>query len=687
MNKDALSRALTQSRLEQQKRDEEESRKTALKLEEELNREAALKLEAEELRNYEQQEEQRRQREISNEAHRQREASELRQREELELSQQRRQETERQKRERDQEWQISQDRIQREHEPRMEALRREGIAVRQQRREHREQQEQRKAALERIREANEREFQAEKQRQEEFNRQEDLHWQEAPGSGAKDQADINAVSQEQPPLVNGGLDDDLALAKAVQESLRTTANEQGRVPRPYAFGPEATTWSPYDNGDGACPHNETEHGRESRPYAFGPGTTTWSPHDNRTGAYPHSEAEQGRESRLYAFGPGATTGFSPDNGNVTNPETETEQGRESRPYAFGPGATTWSSYNNDTDTNAHNDAVERSEFWRYLYREYERRLAEGEAERKAAAKARAPAARNAQVQHAQGPCSGKSPPQPMKSGKQGTTSVCYICGDKVERQSSLIMGCAKHHAYCRDCLVHLCKSAISDSATYPAKCCGTALKLSPYVIDLLGPEVITEYRNAGIRFGDKNRTFCHKCGKYLERNCGNKEDQVRHCKDCAVYTCTKCGERAHPGRCEMRPLPKADSGIRAAPMSGEPQNRNTAVETTSELEKRMRIERDNELALHKLAKDKQWVRCPFCNAMIEPEIGACPHTSCRCGKEVCVICGVRWGNCRHASQWQSAHPVPWYSQWDNEVEARARKGRTDERMGLNTGGW
>lgn len=53
----------------------------------------------------------------------------------------------------------------------------------------------------------------------------------------------------------------------------------------------------------------------------------------------------------------------------------------------------------------------------------------------------------------------------------------------------------------------------------------------------------------------------------------------------------------------------------------------------------------DDLKLLKLAKEKQWQRCPKCKSIVERESG-CTHMTCRCNFQFCYKCGSEWKNAR-----------------------------------------
>ncbi|OAY68956.1 putative E3 ubiquitin-protein ligase [Ananas comosus] len=66
------------------------------------------------------------------------------------------------------------------------------------------------------------------------------------------------------------------------------------------------------------------------------------------------------------------------------------------------------------------------------------------------------------------------------------------------------------------------------------------------------------------------------------------------------------------------------------------------------LEEGIEREREEDLLLLKVAKDKNWKRCPSCKYFVE-KTGGCLHITCKCGFHFCYGCGMEYYSSQHSA--------------------------------------
>jgi len=186
---------------------------------------------------------------------------------------------------------------------------------------------------------------------------------------------------------------------------------------------------------------------------------------------------------------------------------------------------------------------------------------------------------------------------------------CAICYDSYRYSNMLNAPCG--HYYCRDCLIAFVEVFTRDESLFPLRCCQKPIPV-PEVLPILSLELRTLFEQKCTEFcvPSEHRLYCSNpnCSAFLGSTLNGQlslESGIE-CPRCAVNTCPKCKESAHPGeRC----------GVRAS----------------------------NE-AFKALTKHQKWQTCPGCNAVVELNLG-CYHMTCRCGTQFCYLCAARWKTC------------------------------------------
>ncbi|KAI0336021.1 hypothetical protein GY45DRAFT_1316057 [Cubamyces sp. BRFM 1775] len=203
---------------------------------------------------------------------------------------------------------------------------------------------------------------------------------------------------------------------------------------------------------------------------------------------------------------------------------------------------------------------------------------------------------------------GMTPPSPYpqaiglsSSLAQGT--LCAVCREPVRTEAAVRLQCG--HTYDTSCIRTMYRRANTDESAYPPKCCKSPIAFSD-VQAHLGPVLAAVFQRKEREYRTANRVYCHKrdCSTFLGG--ATTFPKPFPCPTCKSHTCTQCKQRAHLG------LPC--------------------------------IAHDKDESVLRLGRENGWKRCPFCQHLIELDIG-CYHVTCRCGKEFCYKCGVAWKGC------------------------------------------
>ncbi|KAI1266436.1 hypothetical protein F5Y18DRAFT_416309 [Xylariaceae sp. FL1019] len=165
------------------------------------------------------------------------------------------------------------------------------------------------------------------------------------------------------------------------------------------------------------------------------------------------------------------------------------------------------------------------------------------------------------------------------------------------------------HEYCRDCLQHLFRDAMTDESLFPPRCCRQSIPVETNRL-FLPAGLIHQFKAKSVEFSTPNRTYCHRptCSMFIPLQ--NIDEGVAQCGSCGERSCSTCKGAAHQGDCPF----------------------------------------DQELhRVLQIARQERWQRCPKCYTMIQLEFG-CFHMTCKCQAQFCYLCGTPWKNC-DCAQW------------------------------------
>ncbi|ETI25075.1 hypothetical protein G647_04446 [Cladophialophora carrionii CBS 160.54] len=186
---------------------------------------------------------------------------------------------------------------------------------------------------------------------------------------------------------------------------------------------------------------------------------------------------------------------------------------------------------------------------------------------------------------------------------------CTSCFEDTAKDDTSKLPCT--HSYCRPCLATLITTALENEASFPPKCCLTAIPPST-IMSVLDAKQRNTYREKAAEFSipHQERWYCpnSKCLKWIRPS---KVPRLpawnERCPHCGTKICSICRGLAHKSSSEC----PQDSGLQA-------------TITLAELE--------------------GWRRCVRCRTMVERTQG-CRHMTCKCGAQFCYTCGKKWRSC------------------------------------------
>ncbi|OSD06019.1 hypothetical protein PYCCODRAFT_1474892 [Trametes coccinea BRFM310] len=181
--------------------------------------------------------------------------------------------------------------------------------------------------------------------------------------------------------------------------------------------------------------------------------------------------------------------------------------------------------------------------------------------------------------------------------------ICCVCRDEI---SGSVIRSPCQHTFDTTCMRKLYSRATIDESSFPPKCCGFSLDfkhVEPYLNDALK----ATYKQKAYEYSIPDRVYCSNtsCTAFLGAAFSGPFSVELQCFKCALSTCARCKERAHPSaECHLY----SDSKV---------------------LE---------------LGEEKGWRRCPSCRHLVELDSG-CYHVKCRCSGQFCYLCGAVWKTC------------------------------------------
>lgn len=173
-----------------------------------------------------------------------------------------------------------------------------------------------------------------------------------------------------------------------------------------------------------------------------------------------------------------------------------------------------------------------------------------------------------------------------KNNPQDVKRVCTACLEEFHIEETFPGKC--EHRYCRDCLRNMFLVSMQDEQLYPPKCCKKPIK-PKNMIEILSVQELQAYEEKVIEYSAPDRLYCAypTCSKFIPKS-RIKQEHGR-CLSCKRQTHKLCRGLAHPG---------------------------------------IDCPNDKELQrVLKIAKSKQWRRCPNCHTMID-RVSGCAHIYC-----------------------------------------------------------
>jgi hypothetical protein len=174
---------------------------------------------------------------------------------------------------------------------------------------------------------------------------------------------------------------------------------------------------------------------------------------------------------------------------------------------------------------------------------------------------------------------------PVNSGS-GRCSACFDRYDKVDilQLPCKGVGETQNHAYCRECLKRLFETCISDTSSFPPRCCSKAIPLASCV-RFISKALVDRFIEKRDELNTVNPTYCSnsKCAKWIRGRYIVAD--VATCPHCSRKTCAQCKGKPHQGLCPE------DPDVRE---------------------------------LINMAREKNWKTCPECKNMVELDRG-CYH--------------------------------------------------------------
>ena len=122
-------------------------------------------------------------------------------------------------------------------------------------------------------------------------------------------------------------------------------------------------------------------------------------------------------------------------------------------------------------------------------------------------------------------------------------TTCTACSSRFCVPFTIKARCG--HDYCRECIVDLFKSAMTDETLMPPRCCRTEIPL-PTVERLLGDDVVVQFNEKMREFGTKNRLYCPiaTCSAFIGE-ASSVEGNLVNCPKCGIDVCAYCKTVSH----------------------------------------------------------------------------------------------------------------------------------------------
>ncbi|XP_031392651.1 probable E3 ubiquitin-protein ligase RNF217 [Punica granatum] len=245
-----------------------------------------------------------------------------------------------------------------------------------------------------------------------------------------------------------------------------------------------------------------------------------------------------------------------------------------------------------------------------------------------------PPATNSSAGHSRSRISGKATPLHFlaKEGVSGAAAAagssrtrsyrrriiqCEICAEKKQTCEMMRINKKCVHSFCSVCIAKHVKTRVADNqVTVPCPGLDCKHKVEYKVcVGILPKDVLDAWGKALCEalILEDHKFYCpfRDCSAMLV-NDSEKVIEQSECPHCHRLFCAQCHVPWHAGvACmEFQALNEDERG-------------------------------SDDLFLRKLAREKNWGRCPKCKFFVERTQG-CPHIICRCKFEFCYGCGSAW---------------------------------------------
>lgn len=127
---------------------------------------------------------------------------------------------------------------------------------------------------------------------------------------------------------------------------------------------------------------------------------------------------------------------------------------------------------------------------------------------------------------------------------------CISCQE--QHDPTHLVSCPCSHEYCRDCLASVFEASTADETMFPPRCCRQPIPLSD-VENMLPADLVAVFEAKEVEFEMPNRVYCHQstCSAFIPT--ASIKDNIAHCPQCALDTCSICKKASHKGECPEDP--------------------------------------------------------------------------------------------------------------------------------------
>ena len=145
---------------------------------------------------------------------------------------------------------------------------------------------------------------------------------------------------------------------------------------------------------------------------------------------------------------------------------------------------------------------------------------------------------------------GSSTAKIYRRAKESSNHRCEACGDTKPFYEIISGPCG--HEYCRECIIALFESCMSDESLFPPRCCRQVIPVAIAAV-FMSRDLRERFAEKAIEYNTENRVYCSNgsCSKFIQPD--NIRDAAAICSSCRAQTCIHCKTASHPGDCEHDP--------------------------------------------------------------------------------------------------------------------------------------